>query len=169
MYMYINKYSVNPYLQVCSLKFGSWINREEMPPFSILCNSLVMCCPSLSLSCYHHRADRVLSFSPVVGIGTLPLPRPQASVLLLPTPSVQGGGGGVHSRLRERGWGAQFRRGDRHCCTPDICRSTLWLPTICNSFVLLLPYCNAFNNVWKCLSFCHFPCNTLFLLSCHFS
>jgi hypothetical protein len=58
----------------------------------------------------------VLSFSPVVGIGTSPPPHPQASVS---HPFGSGGGGGEY--LREREWGAQFRRGDRHCCTLGIC------------------------------------------------
>ncbi len=49
----------------------------------------------------HHRADRVLSFSPVVGIGTPPTFRPSpageyASPLLVPE-------GGTHSVTRE-GW-----------------------------------------------------------------
>ncbi len=39
-----------------------------------------------------HRVDRVLSFSPVVGIGAPPTPHPQASVLLPPF----GSGGRVH-------------------------------------------------------------------------
>jgi hypothetical protein len=42
----------------------------------------------------------VLSFSPVVGIGTLPPPHPQARVHS-PPPLVPGG----HTRLLERGWG----------------------------------------------------------------
>ncbi len=42
----------------------------------------------------HHRVGRVLSFSPVVGIGTPPSPHPQASV---PLPFPFGAGG--------RGWG----------------------------------------------------------------
>jgi hypothetical protein len=37
------------------------------------------------------------------------------------------GGGGVNTRLQERGWGAQFRRGDRHCGT---------LGTYCMHFVV---------------------------------
>jgi hypothetical protein len=46
----------------------------------------------------HHRVGRVLSFFPVVGIGTPPTPHPQASV---PLPLVPGGG--AHSLARE-GW-----------------------------------------------------------------
>jgi hypothetical protein len=38
----------------------------------------------------HHRVDRVISFSPVVGIGTTPTPHPQASV---PPPFGSGGRG----------------------------------------------------------------------------
>ncbi len=42
-----------------------------------------------------HRVGRVLSFFPVVGIGTPPTPHPQANV---PSP------GEGHTRWRERGW-----------------------------------------------------------------
>jgi hypothetical protein len=44
----------------------------------------------------YHRVGRVLSFFPVVGIGTPPTPHPQAS--LPPSP---GSGGGAHSLARE--------------------------------------------------------------------
>jgi hypothetical protein len=60
--------------------------------------------------------DRVLRFSPVVGTVTPPPPHLLAS--LFPLPLVQEGG--THTRLRDRGWGGQFRRGDRHCCTLGI-------------------------------------------------
>ncbi len=49
----------------------------------------------------HHRVGRVLSVSPVVGIGTPPPLLPQASVP--PHPLVGGGG---HTRLRLKGWGS---------------------------------------------------------------
>ncbi len=45
-----------------------------------------------------HRVGRVLSFSPVVGVGTPPPPHPQASVS--PPPLVPGGG--AHSLAIER-------------------------------------------------------------------
>jgi hypothetical protein len=48
-----------------------------------------------------HRVGRVLSVSPVVGIGTPPPLEPQASVP--PHPLVRGGG---HTRLRLKGWGS---------------------------------------------------------------
>ncbi len=50
--------------------------------------------------CYH-RVGRVLSVSPVVGIGTPPPLQQQASVPLHPL--VRGGG---HTRLRLKGWGS---------------------------------------------------------------
>jgi hypothetical protein len=46
----------------------------------------------------------MLSFSPVVGIGTPQSPYPQASVL--PPPLDHGGYTILHTRLRERGWGS---------------------------------------------------------------
>jgi hypothetical protein len=55
---------------------------------------------------------RVLSFSPVVGIGTRPAPHPQASVSPPLVP-----GGGAHSLVREGVGESQFRRGDIHCGT----------------------------------------------------
>ncbi len=54
-----------------------------------------------------HRVGRELSFSLVVGIGTLPTPHPQAS--LPPPPPVLGGG--AHSLARERLGESQFRLG----------------------------------------------------------
>jgi hypothetical protein len=59
-----------------------------------------------------HRVGRVLSFSPVVGIGTPPTPHPQASVS---PPLVLG----EEARLpaREGAGESQFRRGDIHCGT----------------------------------------------------
>ena len=59
---------------------------------------------------YNHRLGRVLSFSPVVGIGTPPTPHPQASVPPLPVL-----GGGAHSLAREGLGESQFRRGCIHC------------------------------------------------------
>ncbi len=50
---------------------------------------------------YEHRVGRVLSISPVVGIGTPPPLLPQAS--LPPHPLFRGGG---HTRLRLKGWGS---------------------------------------------------------------
>jgi hypothetical protein len=50
--------------------------------------------PTADRSVYCHRVDRMLGFSVVVGIGTPPLPHPQASVTSPPL-----------VRLRERGWG----------------------------------------------------------------
>jgi hypothetical protein len=47
----------------------------------------------------HHRVGRVISFSPVVGIGTTPTPHPQVSV---PLPLWFRGEG--RTRWRERGW-----------------------------------------------------------------
>jgi hypothetical protein len=55
----------------------------------------------------NHRVGRVLSFFPVVGIGTPPILHPQASGL--PPFGSGGGGEGVGE--------SQFRRGDRHCGT----------------------------------------------------
>ncbi len=49
----------------------------------------------------NHRVGRVLSVSPVVGIGTPPPLQPQASVP--PQPLVRGGG---HTRMRLKGWGS---------------------------------------------------------------
>ncbi len=43
------------------------------------------------------------SVCPLVGIGNLPPPFSPASV---PLPGTNGGGGGVHTRLRVRGWGS---------------------------------------------------------------
>ncbi len=54
----------------------------------------------LPLLTFRHRVGRVLSFSPVVGIGTPPTPHPQASV---PPPLLWFRGEG-HTRWRERGW-----------------------------------------------------------------
>jgi hypothetical protein len=67
----------------------------------------------------NHRVGRVLSFSPVVGIGTSPTPHPQASV---PPPLLPGGG--AHSLAREGVEESQFRRGDIHC-------GTLYLYVLC--------------------------------------
>jgi hypothetical protein len=66
-----------------------------------------------------HKVGRVLSFSPVVGIGTPPTPHPQASVPASPPPRFRGEG---HTCWRERGVGeSQFRRGDRHCGILYLC------------------------------------------------
>ncbi len=67
-----------------------------------------------------HRVDRVLSFSPVIEIGTPPTPHPQASVL--PPPFWFRGEG--HSRWRERGWECPNYNVDIHYGTLYIC--TLW-------------------------------------------
>ncbi len=50
----------------------------------------------------------MLSFSPVVGIGTPPPPHLQANVF--PPPLVPGEGG-IHTRLQDRGWGANSDEG----------------------------------------------------------
>jgi hypothetical protein len=63
------------------------------------------------------------AFSPVVGIGPPPTPRPQASVP--PLPPVLGGG--AHSLAREGLGEPQFRRGDIHCDTLYIYVRTLWI------------------------------------------
>jgi hypothetical protein len=55
----------------------------------------------------YHRLDRVLGFFSS---------RPNCGS---PSPSLAGGGGG-HSRLREREWGVPIRRGVRHCGTLGI-------------------------------------------------
>jgi hypothetical protein len=52
-----------------------------------------------------HRVGRVLSFSPVVGIGIPPTPHPQFP------------GVGAHSLAKEGVGESQFRRGDIHCGT----------------------------------------------------
>jgi hypothetical protein len=57
----------------------------------------------------HHRVGRVLSFSQVVGIGTPPIPHPQARV----PPSRFWGEG--HTRWRERGW--ESPNSDEGTCT----------------------------------------------------
>jgi hypothetical protein len=54
---------------------------------------------SLTILSGEHRLGRVLSFFPVVGIGNLPTPHPQASV---PPPLWFRGEG--HTRWREREW-----------------------------------------------------------------
>jgi hypothetical protein len=67
---------------------------------------------------HHHRVDRMLSFSPIVGIGTPLPPHPRETVF--PHPLLWlggGGGGGTHTLAGEGLGGVQFRRGDRHCCT----------------------------------------------------
>jgi hypothetical protein len=78
----------------------------------------IHCLHSVSLVSSHfaplgwlHRVGRVLSFSPVVGIGTPPTPHPQASV---PPPVL---GGGAHSLAREGLGVSQFRRWGIHCGT----------------------------------------------------
>ncbi len=59
-----------------------------------------------------HRVGRVISFSPVVGIGTPPTPHPQASV-----PPTHGTGG-RGTLAGDKGVGeSHFRRGDIHCGT----------------------------------------------------
>ncbi len=68
-----------------------------------------------------HRVSRVLSFSPVVGIG---LPQPLTRRRVAPPPPLVLGGG-AHSLAREEVGESQFRREDRHCGTLYIC--TLWL------------------------------------------
>jgi hypothetical protein len=57
-----------------------------------------------------HRVGRVLSLSPVVGVGTPPTPHPQASASPPLVP-----GRGAHSLAREGVGESQFRRGDIHC------------------------------------------------------
>jgi hypothetical protein len=69
-----------------------------------------------------HRVGKVLSFSPVVGIGTPPTPHPHASVP--PPPLVPGGG--VHSLAIEGVGESQFRRVDIHC-------GTLYIYVLCAS------------------------------------
>jgi hypothetical protein len=54
----------------------------------------------------------VLSYSPVVGIGTPPTPHPQASVL--PPPPLVPGFASFGSLAREGVGESQFRRGDIH-------------------------------------------------------
>ncbi len=66
----------------------------------------------------------MLSFSPVVRIGTPPTPYPQASVS--PAPLVQGGG--AHSLSREGE--SQYLRGDIHC-------GTLYISVLCGYNVYL--------------------------------
>ncbi len=56
---------------------------------------------------------RVLSFSPVVGIGTPPTPHPKASV----SPPLWFRGGGAHSLAREGVGESEFRRWDIRCGT----------------------------------------------------
>jgi hypothetical protein len=60
---------------------------------------------------YNHRVGRVLSFSPVVGIG-LPQPLTRRQVCPPPVP-----GGGAHSLAREGVGESQFQRGVIHCGT----------------------------------------------------
>jgi hypothetical protein len=68
-----------------------------------------------------HIVGRVLSFSPVVGIGTSPTPRPQAT--MPPPPLVPGGG--AHSLAREGGGRVPIpTRGHRLWYSVNI--STLW-------------------------------------------
>ncbi len=62
----------------------------------------------------------MLSFFPVVRIGTPPTPHPQA--IVSPPPLVPGGG--AHSLTREGAGESQFRRGDIHC-------STLYINLLC--------------------------------------
>jgi hypothetical protein len=71
------------------------------------CHSVCLCVHNRETYRYCHRVGRVLSFSPVVGIGTLPTPHPQASV-----PPPPGSGGGAHSLARDWVGESQFRRGD---------------------------------------------------------
>jgi hypothetical protein len=63
---------------------------------------------------YSMGVQAVLSFFPVVGIGTLPQPLTRRRVCPLP-PLVLGGG--AHSMAREVVGESQFRRGDIHCGT----------------------------------------------------
>ncbi len=63
---------------------------------------------------------RVLSFSPVVGIG---LPQPLTRRRVGPPPLVPGGGG--HSLAREGVGESQFRRRDIHC-------GTLYIYVLCD-------------------------------------
>ncbi len=82
-------------------------NRETF--VFLKCNSTLLHLPPLRFHCVggcwdltqDHRVGRVLSVSPVVGIGTPPPLQPQASVP--PHPLVRGGG---HTRLRLKGLGS---------------------------------------------------------------
>jgi hypothetical protein len=69
-----------------------------------------------------HRVGRVLSFSPVAGIGTPPTPHPQASVL--PPLWFRGEG---HTRWRERGWESP----NSNEWTMDIHCGTLYIYVLC--------------------------------------
>jgi hypothetical protein len=71
---------------------------------------------SSNLFADNHSVGRVLSFSPVVGIGTLANPYPHASVSPL-----WFRGEGAHSLERERVGESQFRRGYIRCGTLYIC------------------------------------------------
>jgi hypothetical protein len=80
----------------------------------------------------------VLSFSPVVRIGTPPPPHKQASVY--PPPLLVPGGG--HTRLRERGWGVPIRtRGQ-----------TLWYSRYTVLWVYIYEYISVLNPSirWQC-------------------
>jgi hypothetical protein len=70
-----------------------------------------------------HRVGRVPSFSPVVGIGTPPIPHPAGECVLPPPPVL---GGGAHSLAREGFGESQFRRGDIHS-------GTLYIYLLCGS------------------------------------
>jgi hypothetical protein len=61
------------------------------------------------LESMQHRVDRVLGYFSS---------RPNGE--LGPPPLWFLGGGTVHTRLLEKGWGSQFGQGDRHCGTLGI-------------------------------------------------
>ncbi len=65
-----------------------------------------------------HRVGRVLSFSPVVRIGT---PQPLTRRRVCPPPSPRFLGGGAHSLAREGVGESQFRKGDIHWYSVYVC------------------------------------------------
>jgi hypothetical protein len=80
------------------------------------------------------QVGRVLSFSPVVGIGTPPTPHPRASVCPHLVP-----GGGALSLAREGMGESQFRRGDINCATLYIYALRKWCPSLADLRTVVSP------------------------------
>jgi hypothetical protein len=94
------------------------------------------------LNSVHHREDRMLSFSPVVGTGTLPPPHPPASV-----PPRFGSGERGTLACGRGGGGSQFRRGDI-LYTVLLRGGTLCLYVLCGKHPMETPFMGGGGQNW---------------------
>ncbi len=94
-------YVTSSFQKVPCMKHTTFQNKiKSVGKNKILRSASMKLFGQIGLGC-NHRVGRVLSVSPVIGIGTPPPLQPQASVP--PHPQVRGGG---HTRLRLKWWGS---------------------------------------------------------------